>query len=76
MENEKKIEELVVFSGQCEDCSENSRVVIPEGILEIGENAFRDFSCLTEVVLPRSLKKISACAILTQADVESKSQQQ
>ena len=62
MENKKNIEELVVFSGQYDDCAENSRVVIPEGIEEIGENAFREFSCLTEVVLPRSLKRISACA--------------
>ena len=62
MENKKNIEELVVFSGQYDDCAENSRVVIPEGIEEIGENAFREFSCLTEVVRPRSLKRISACA--------------
>ena len=60
--NEKKIEELIVFSGQYEDCADNSRVVIPEGIEEIAENAFRGYSQLKEIVLPRSLKKISACA--------------
>ena len=30
----------MVFSGQYEDTEENSRVVVPEGILEISENAF------------------------------------
>ena len=62
MKNEKKIEDLVVFSGQYEDCAENSRVVIPEGIEEVAENAFRGYSYLKEISLPRSLKKISACA--------------
>ena len=59
---EKKIEEIIVFSGQYEDCEENSRIVIPEGIEEIAENAFRGFTHLVEVELPRSLKRISACA--------------
>ena len=60
--NDKKLEDVVVFSGQYEDSEENSRIVISEGIEEIAENAFRDFDCLREVVLPRSLKRISACA--------------
>ena len=61
-QNEKKIEEIMIFSGQYEDCAENANLVIPEGIEEIGENAFRDFENIETVKLPKSLKRISACA--------------
>jgi putative DeoR family transcriptional regulator (stage III sporulation protein D) len=60
--NEKKIEELVIFSGSFEDIPENKDIIIPEGFEEIGENAFRDFENLETITLPKSLKKISACA--------------
>ena len=33
--NDKKLEDVVVFSGQYEDIAENSRIEIPEGIQEI-----------------------------------------
>ena len=52
----------VVFSGSYEDTPENADITIAEGIVEIAENAFRDFVNLRTVRLPKSLKRISACA--------------
>ena len=51
-----------VFAGSYEDVEENRVIEIPEGIVEIAENAFRDFENLESVRLPRSLRRISACA--------------
>ena len=50
--NDKKLEDVVVFSGQYEDSAENSRIEIPEGIIEIAENAFRDFENIERVDIP------------------------
>lgn len=52
---------------------DGGRVVIPEGIKVIGEDAFA-YSCVTEVVLPRGLEKIgnrafSSCSDLTDITV-------
>ena len=55
-------EDTVVFSGRYGDSAENREITIPDGILEIAENAFRDFENLEVIRLPKSLKKISACA--------------
>ena len=55
-------EDTVVFSGRYEDSAENREITIPDGILEIAENAFRDFENLEVIKLPKSIKKISACA--------------
>ena len=52
----------VVFSGSFEDTPDVASLTIEEGIEEIAENAFREFEHLTEIYLPKSLKKISACA--------------
>ena len=52
----------VVFSGQYEDSEEIKKLVIPEGVEEICENAFRGYSSIEEIELPSSLKQISACA--------------
>ena len=52
----------VVFSGQYEDNPALRELSIAEGVLEICENAFRDFEYLEKVTLPKSLKQISACA--------------
>ena len=55
------VDERVVYRGKYdEDIS--GELVIPEGIEEIAENAFRGFGSLARVVLPKSLKRISACA--------------
>ena len=61
-ENIKATAETVVFAGSYEDVAENADLVIPEGVLEIAENAFRDFEHLKSVKLPKSLAKISASA--------------
>ena len=52
----------IVYRGMYEDTPENSTVTVEEGMLEITENAFRDFEHLETVRLPRSVKKISAAA--------------
>ena len=36
--NDKKLEDVVVFSGQYEDNADNARIVIPEGIRELCVN--------------------------------------
>lgn len=51
-----------------------SRIVIPEGVTEIGDYAFYDCNALKEVVLPSSLKKIGKgafgnCTALTAIDM-------
>ena len=62
LKNEKDEESKVVYAGSFEDTEAIRHLSIEEGILEIGENAFRGFSHLESVELPLSLKKISACA--------------
>ena len=52
----------VVYAGSFSDDESAKNLVIEEGIEEIAENAFRDFLSLEIVTLPKSLKKISACA--------------
>ena len=54
---DKKIEDLMIFSGQYEDCAQNQRVVIPEGIEEISENAFRD--CIAIIRKESQAKNVS-----------------
>ena len=55
---EKKEEKLtVVFSGSYEDTEENSEIYIEEGIVEIAENAFRNFKCLRSIHFPKSLRR-------------------
>ena len=55
-------EKTVVFAGSYEDIPENRSVKIPEGIVEISENAFREFENLEEVSLPKSLRIIGPAA--------------
>ena len=57
---EEKI--AVVFSGSYEDTPENAEIWIEEGIVEIAENAFRDFQNLRAIHFPKRLKIVSACA--------------
>ena len=52
----------VVFRGSYEDTPENKSVTIEEGIVEIAENAFRDFEHLEEIIFPSTLEILSACA--------------
>ena len=60
----KKDEEIkVVFRGSYEDTPDNKCVTIEDGIVEIAENAFRDFEHLEEVIFPPSLEILSACAV-------------
>ena len=58
-EEEKK---TVVFSGSYDDIPENRAVEIPEGIVEIAENAFREFEHLEEISLPKSLRVLGPAA--------------
>ena len=55
-------ENTVIFAGFYEDSGEIENLVIPEGMVEIGENAFRGFASIRSVTLPKSMKRISACA--------------
>ena len=55
-------ENTVIFRGYYEDSAEIENLTIPEGMAEIGENAFRGFVNLKCVTLPKSMKRISACA--------------
>ena len=59
---ENTVPENIIFSGRYEDTEAIKCLVIPEGIVEICDNAFRDFVHLETVELPSTLKKISACA--------------
>ena len=61
-EKAAKIAEITVFRGSYDDVPSNKIVKIPEGIVEIAENAFRDFENLEEVEFPRSLRRIGASA--------------
>ena len=39
-------------------CGEKNSITIPDGVTEIKENAFRDFTSLESVTIPSSVKKI------------------
>ena len=71
MENKKNIEELVVFSGQYDDCAENSRVVIPEGITVIGESAFFGVENMKSVRLSNTVAIIEGSAFSECIGLES-----
>ncbi len=56
------------------DYHELDSVVIPDGVVEIGEGAFKDFSMLKKIDLPKSLKKIgkeafSGCMSVTEVSI-------
>ena len=55
-------ENTVIYAGFYEDSGEIENLIIPEGMVEIGENAFRGFTSIKSVTLPKSMKRISACA--------------
>lgn len=48
-----------------------SKFIVPEGVIEIGENAFCFCSNLTQITLPRSLKKISNGAFTVCENLEN-----
>ena len=60
-------ENKVIYRGFYEDGDTMRVVRVQEGIEEIAENAFRDLEALEEVYLPKSLKRISACAFVSPA---------
>ena len=53
---------LTVFDGLYTDSAEIAELTVPEGVVEICENAFRGFTHLRSVTLPRTLLRIGACA--------------
>ena len=60
--NPQDEENKVLYKGFYEDGTDMRVVRVEDGIVEIGENAFRDCETLEEVYLPKTLRKISACA--------------
>ena len=51
-----------VYRGDYDDTPDIASLVIEEGVMEIGEGAFRDFRNLTSITLPASLQVISPAA--------------
>ena len=62
IKNPQDEENKVLYKGFYEDGTDMRVVRVEDGIVEIGENAFRDCETLEEVYLPKTLRKISACA--------------
>ena len=58
--NPQAEENKVLYRGFYSD--DGRAVRVDAGIEEISENAFRDFLSIEELYLPKSLKRISACA--------------
>ena len=51
-----------LYRGDIEDTAENKHITVEDGIVEIGESAFRDFVHLESITLPDSVEIINACA--------------
>ena len=71
-DNNSKNERYVVEGGVLSEYLEGEReAVIPEGVVEIGEGAFKDNSSLRKVVLPAGLRKIGDFAFCGCKKLES-----